>query len=673
MNWHKTFAIFIKEMRDCMRDKRTVFSVLILPLILYPILIVGLNSVIMRQTKKLASKDVTYLFEDRVQDQNTKMIADSLARIPGLLQYSGTGQPAKLIKDRKIQVGIVLTRIDSLSGEFPVYQARLVYDGSDDRGKMAKDKMERIVDRLDKELVRIRMEQLQLSPAILDAVATKEDNVADKDRMLGSFIGKILPYFLIMLTLSGGMVISSDLMAGEKERKTLETLLVSGARRNEIVIGKYLAVITFSFVTVICNLVSIYLSMQQLMTQELETSGLHLPLGSVGLMILVMIPFISFISGLLLMVSTFSRNMKEAQSYLSPIMMGCMMLSFAPLLPGIDLNPAIALIPVVNLALLFKEILLQQFNLLHFSLVVGSTVVLDALTIWGMVKMFNNEATLFRVEEEKSLKFWGKNRTNAFSPGFAVVVFAILLTLLFYVGSKWQAKDITTGLMQTEVILIYLPAYLIFRITKTNVNDAVRLHMPKLSALGLAILAAVPVLILATKLMDLVNLVYPIPTDYLLRMSDLLRMKDSTLWMKLLVIGMMPGICEEFLFRGYFMSVFRKNGFWSSIIITAFMFAVFHLDPFRGIPVFFLGIWLGFLMRRADSIIVAMVAHALNNSLSILLGEYVTRVPSVPGLISDGQFTWLAGALAATVLAGIIALYLRVTRNEPGNSGQIPA
>jgi sodium transport system permease protein len=667
VNWSKVIAIYRKELLDCIRDKRTIISVLVLPMLLYPLLMIGFSSMITRQERKLESQRMNYFLEDRVNNDDTRMISDSLSRTPFMFRTDKTGDLRKLIGDHTVNAAIILERCDSLSALYPGYRATIVYDGSDDRSRLAHDRMKMIMEKLEKRMVSERLAELSLSTRILDAVATKDENTADPNRMLGFAIGKFLPYLLIMLTVSSGMVIASDIMAGEKERRTLETLLVSGARRNELVTGKFFTVITFSFATVVCNLFSIYLSMTQMMGKEVDLSKFHLPLGSFALFFVAMLPFISLMGALVLMVSTFSRNMKESQSYLSPIMIGCMVLSFAPMLPGVEMNAAFSLIPVVNIALLFKEIVLGQFNLLHYSMVIGSTLLLDVAAIWGMVRIFNQESMLFRVETEKSLKFWGKDRGNAFTPGFAMMVFALLILLLVYVGSKWQQKDIVTGLLQTEVILIYLPAYLIFRISKTDVRETIRLKAPKLSSLLLALLLAVPAFILANKFIDLIDLVYPIPNDYLARMGDLLRMRDSGIWLKLAVLALAPGICEEFLFRGYFLSAFRKSGFWPSILIVGVLFGVFHLDPFRSPPAALLGIWLGFLMLRSDSILVAMAAHFANNALSVLLGEYADRIPASWHIIEKGHLSWAIGAAALVVFAGLAWLFVKST--APKTSG----
>ena len=217
--------------------------------------------------------------------------------------------------------------------------------------------------KLESILVGERLSAIKIDAEILNAIEIKDNNVAPPEQMLGFIVGRILPYLLIVLTLSGGAVVASDLVAGEKERGTLETILVSAARRIELVIGKYLTIITISTITVFLNLFSMFFSFKHLISQSgVDTSGIQLPLSNFALILAAMLPLVTLLAAVLLSISTYARNIKEAQSYQMPIIFGGMMLAMISMLPGFELTVGFSLIPIINFALLFKNIMMGSFN-----------------------------------------------------------------------------------------------------------------------------------------------------------------------------------------------------------------------------------------------------------------------------------------------------------------------
>ncbi|MBC8384175.1 MAG: CPBP family intramembrane metalloprotease [Candidatus Cloacimonetes bacterium] len=479
--------------------------------------------------------------------------------------------------------------------------------------------------------------------------------------MLGFAIGKFLPYMLIMLTIAGASVIASDLVSGEKERGTLETILVSAAGRNELVIGKYLTIITISMITVLLNLFSMYLSFSHILTQSsANISELQFPISNFILILFLMIPLITFFSALLLSVSTYSRNIKEAQSYQMPIMFGGMILSMVSFLPGFELNFGFALIPIVNFSLLLRDIMLGSYVLKLLIITVMSMLILDVIVVTISVKLFNNESVLFRTAEEKSLKFWGKDKKNVFSVQFGILLFIIILFLIFYVGGRWQTESLINGLIKTELLIILAPAIIVLRLSKTNFKESFRMNYTKPVNFLLVLLMAIPVYLIATFFMQLVNFIYPIPETYLQNLEKLISIPDISIWMSLFIIAVLPGICEEILFRGYFMNVFKKHGFRNSIIITGILFGILHLDPFRMLPVTILGFWMGYLLLSTNSVFVPIFAHIINNSIALLLGKYGHQIPFLKNMIAEDRFPFWILIPAVIIFVVLLLLFRRI-------------
>jgi sodium transport system permease protein len=208
-----------------------------------------------------------------------------------------------------------------------------------------------------------------------------------------------------------------------------------------------------------------YISIQHMLSQSgLEIESIELPIGNFALILVAMLPLVTLFAAVLLSISTFSRNIKEAQSYQMPLMLLGMMAAMISMFPAFELNVGMALIPVINIALLFKDIMMSNFNLNLFLIVVGSTLFLDFIAIYFSVSLFNNESILFRTSEEKSLKFWGKEKKNIFNEQFTTIYFLAMLVIFYYIGSSWQVENMEMGLIKTQLIIIALPVFLILRI-----------------------------------------------------------------------------------------------------------------------------------------------------------------------------------------------------------------
>ncbi len=662
MNFSKILIIYKKELLDLMRDRRTVITSLILPIILYPLLMIGFSSMMSRQELKLEKQEMVIYVNDNVQNVSSVSIEDELKKVDNFqimeeVVIFEKSSFLDLLEENSIQALIDIQDSISTSG-FQVFNVSVYYNRSNEKSSLAHEKIVDIIKDIEQQLVGERLSKININVEILNAVEIKDENIAPPEKMMGFALGKFLPYLLIILTISGASVIASDLVAGEKERGTLETILVSAARRNELVMGKYLTIITMSIVTVLLNLFSMYISFSHIFSQAGQAvDGLKLPLGNFALILLIMLPLITLFSAILLSISTYSRNIKEAQSYQMPLIFGSIMLSMVSFLPGFELNLGFALIPIVNFSLLIRDIMLSNYNIVYLLIVVGSTLILDIIMVSISIRLFNNETVLFRTAEEKSLKFWGKGKKDIFSFQFIVIFFFVILLALYYVGSSWQSKDLMNGLIKTELLIILLPVILLLRISKSDIKKSLGLNSVKPLNFLLVILAAIPIITLAAILGQLINLFFPVSESYMEAMKNLVSIQDRGLFFSILVIGILPGICEETMFRGYMLNAFRKKGFWSAIIVTAVLFGIFHLDLFRLLPVTMLGIWMGYLALKANSLYIAIFAHTLNNSLAIIFVNYGDKIPFLEQLISEENIPfWYAVPAALILYAVFIAL-----------------
>ncbi|MDP8231595.1 MAG: ABC transporter permease subunit, partial [Candidatus Zophobacter franzmannii] len=247
MNFKKVGSIYRKELMEVFRDKRTMFTVILLPMILYPLLFIGVSSIMMRQTVKIEKKganvNVVYTVDPSNQS-SIELLLEELRADEGL-RVSTTSADFVFPEDAKPDVTITIR--DSLAASNTwVFLTEVTYDNTKDSSEMGQGKISKIISAVEKKISTQRLAEIGVGDEYLNLFRYKAVSIATETRVYGKILGTFLPYLLMMLIVSGGAVVATDLIAGEKERKTLETLLISAAKRNEIVLGKYLTIMTMS-------------------------------------------------------------------------------------------------------------------------------------------------------------------------------------------------------------------------------------------------------------------------------------------------------------------------------------------------------------------------------------------------------------------------------------------
>lgn len=642
-------------MLEMFRDKRTIFSTIVLPFILYPLLFVGVSSIMMRQTTKLEEQGATIAIADSINDKATQIILKQLNSIEHF-KYTPIGSDVNTLYKEKAVHSIITIKDSTQAGGIPVYIISVQLDKSTDRGKMIANKIGDAIKNSEREIVKYRLEQYGINSEVVNTISFVQNDTSTAQKKLGSLLGAILPYLLIMLLIAGASVVAGDLVAGEKERKTLETLLVSSAHRNEIVVGKYLTIITFALINVAVNLFSLYFSMRNIASQSgLQMAGVSFPTRGFLMLFLALIPLATLYAAILLSISSFSRNMKEARSYEQPILLVSMLLAMSSFFPAIELTNGLALIPIINISLLFKAVMMNDYQISHLLLTIGSTLILDIAAIAVTIKLFNNESVLFRSDSDTSLKHLKKSSKALFNPLNGVTYYILALLALYYIGSMWQIKEITSGLIKTQLIIIALPVLLILKFTKFNIKETLRINNPKFVNYLIIPFIAIPATIIVALIGQLINLIYPFPADYIERMMELLKMPNLKIWQVFGLIALLPGICEEIMFRGFLYRFFENHGKWLAIFMSAILFAIFHLDPYRFLPVLILGILLAWIMYKSNSIILSMITHALNNSMALLFVHFYQTKFMKFLFIKEDMMVWWLGIPAVIILS--VALY----------------
>lgn len=408
MNWKAIFVVYKKELKDQLRDRRTIISTIVLPTVVMPLIMFGFGTVmtkILRQAK----------------DEGTSVMIVNAAGAPELVKalkadtkfrvVAETPDVKQRIADKKIRVALELPKDFDAAiarGETPKVGV-LFYDGEIKSGIGARE-VESFLQKYRTGILDQRLKERGLPPEFTKPFEMSRQNVAPPEKVGGATIGGFIPYLIIILCFSGAMYPAMDLTAGEKERGTMETLMCSPTARINIVFGKFLTVLTASVATILFSMTSMALTASLGGKLFLGSSGLTSagsgktaaaimpsfdPAGFIGIFAMIA-PVAIFFAAILLTVSLFAKSYKEAQSYAGPMILLAIIPAVFGMLPGIELSAKTALIPILNLSLVCKEMLSGTWNWNYIALIFGSSCLYAIVALVACVKMFNREDVMFR-------------------------------------------------------------------------------------------------------------------------------------------------------------------------------------------------------------------------------------------------------------------------------------
>lgn len=394
----KTAVIFRKELKDTLRDRRTLMMMVVMPLVVVPLLITVVVKIQQGQMEKAEAKRLTVAFIGREHVPELYKRFESDRRFTVMEEWNEDTLVARTLSG-ELDGGVIVTE------EFPQRIARdrqgtikIIYKASDAFGTTER-KLSEVIEAYDSSLVALRIERLNLDRDLFDAISIQKMDVASAKEKIGKLAGGYLPYLFIIFGFMGAMYPGIDLGAGEKERGTLETLLSSPASRLQIVMGKFLVIMLAGVATALIAMVGLYAAVRRFPEIPPEIFDVimdMLGLRMVFMVLTLLIPIAAFFAAVILSLSVFARSFKEAQSIIAPLNIAIIFPALIGTLPGIELDAGTALVPILNVSLATKDMLAGTINPVYLVEVYLSLFVIAALSIWGCVKWFNREETLFR-------------------------------------------------------------------------------------------------------------------------------------------------------------------------------------------------------------------------------------------------------------------------------------
>lgn len=692
MNLRNVKLVYAREMRDQLRDRRTLFLIAVLPLLLYPLL--GMSFFQLSQFMRNNASKVLVLGEDQLSDsdwlpplfdgdhfasnwfstpveQNALETVQAASLWPGQVptgdalneaarEAIGQGEVQVVLRfplGFKEQLAAVRASLLNRTLAEPVIipedllEPEIIFISANEKSRIAQLRVDDVLRSWRAEVTRSNLREGNVPVSVTNPFVIKQNDVSQVQQRQAAVWSKILPFVLFIWALTGAFYPAIDLCAGEKERGTLETLLVSPAERREIVWGKLLTIMTFSVITALLNLLSLSVTAKFIMAQFREiislpgATGLTLPpLTSLVWLIVALLPIAAFFSAMCLACAAFARSTKEGQYYLMPLLLVIMPLMMLPLSPGVELTLGNSLIPVTGVVLLLRSVIEGQYwqTLPYLLPVVGVTLGCCLLAIRWAEDQFNRESVLFRESERLDLGRWLTHlfRDRADTPTLAQAILCIVVVSIvqFFVNLSLSAQEgagsnfhsLAQLLFISQVVCIALPvALMTLLFTKRPARTLLLDHWPRISHILAAALLAALMFPLGQQFAQWVERLYPYSNEVkeqIAALSDTLRDAPNW-WLPLVLMGLLPAFCEEIAFRGFILSGLRHLGHkWWAISISAIAFGMAHFILQQKVSAAAVGLVIGVLAVQTGSLVPCMVFHAIYNSLTLLVAQLAEQI-----------------------------------------------
>lgn len=680
-----------KELRETLRDRRTIITLVLMPILVYPLLSLVFQRFVLSQRKP--EQELVYhigveseeewdtLYKtleagDRVLQRDAASMGKAGTESSPKLSHDIEGALAEAVATNKVDVAVDLVPSKNANGQPPSWQVELIALES---SAFSRETLAFLTERL--LAARADVFESRLKSARIDAstapVHIAQTLVKPAAGTATFSLASVVPLILVLMTITGAVYPAIDLTAGERERGTLEALIAAPVPRMGLLVAKYIAVVTVAMLTATMNLIAMTVTILAvgLGPMLFGPEGLT-PLLVAQVFALLML-FAAFFSAVLLAITSFARSFKEAQAYLIPVMMLSMAPGIVSLLPGVELNAGMAVTPLLNIVLLARDLCEHHASDGVLTVVVVmSTALFAAGALAIAARIFGADAILYG-----SQGTWGdllRKDPGSETPTLAsaLLVLALLFPSYFLLSHALARTGEFGGAAQlalsgTLTVLLFAG----FPVLACRVRG-----LPTLRALQLRrppILALLGALILGTCLwtgaFEAVVLakeygVTPLDASTTEKMEEIIqRWKAVSPAFVVLALAVAPGVCEELFFRGFLLTALRSRmARWPAILTSAALFGVFHLittdslTVVRFLPSTLLGIALGWICVRTGSVIPGMLMHATHNGLLLLVVLYKDDLKARGWGLDEATHlppvALMAAAIAATIGFTLIAV-----------------
>jgi sodium transport system permease protein len=586
---------FGKELREALRDRRTLAVMILLPLVVYPLLSLLAAQVELGREKKRDARPSTVAFLGA--GAGREILEARLRADPTNFVLLPQGTSAD-VESGKLDS---LVELDAAKPD----KLTVLFDASRDESRLAQERVGEAVAKV-------------LPDGCEPRFAMQSRSLAPQARLGGYLLSKALPLFVVLMVLLGAFYPAIDVTAGERERGTLETVLCAPIRRVDLMFGKVLAVAALAALTGFLNLASMAITLLQILRLTSQTIVFDVPWGHALASGLVILPASLLCASAFIALGATARSFKEAQTVMLPAYFITVAPAMAAAIGDYRLSGITILVPGMNLTLLARDLLVGRATWTAVGGVLIATAGFSALALVAAARLYVSERLVVPGRRSPSRPA-ALARTP--SAGDAMTLFALAFLLLYFVFLPLEKRHLAAGLLAAEWIGLFGLVLVYARMSGQSFGHVVGLARPSRRALigallcGCSAWAAVAVLS---------EWLVPVPKEVVesLRKSILPGDAGRGYAATLALMAVSPAVCEEVLFRGPVLLGLRSRmGPAAAIVLTALLFGLFHLDLYRLVPATVLGTLLGYLANQSGSILPSMLAHFCNNAVLVTLAR----------------------------------------------------
>ncbi len=680
--------LITKELRETLRDRRTIITLLAMPILLYPMLGLGFRFLAVQEFAQtnpeirlgFATEQEAVWLRGVLERGDQLLEADSdsdpQAKVSPAVQYMMLENPDKAglrnnVASGQADLGVRVRwkekRLEQTSLDADVTFIRKANSQfSQDAAAYVEERLQAL--ELETLSQRVRQIDADFKPPIRQSTEWIEGEESS------SAILGLLPLVLLLMTVTGGVYPAIDLTAGERERDTMETLMAMPIPKFRILLAKFVAVLTVTLMTGVMNLAAMTATVFALSLEStlFGEQGLTLVLG--GQLFWVLFVFAVFYSAVLLVLTSSAKSFKEAQAYLIPLLLVSLTPGLVIFLPGWKLDQTTSIVPVINMLLLARGLFEGTATLLPAAVATVSTLLYSVGALALAARVFGADAVAVGSRGGWN-DLWQRPESPQTRPECATVLvtMAALFPAFFvasgllgrFAGTSMIVRLISSGFL-TATLFAAVPIFvMIWR--RVRLSSGLGIH-------GASPLAWIGAVFLGLSCWSWVfELVVSLQSWTLNSLDETKRQQVETLlqaWRAIplpivvFCLGILPGVCEEVFFRGFLMSGIRTQASGRvSILAAAVAFGVFHIvlaggaAPERLLPSTLMGVILGWVAWSSGSILPSILMHCIHNSTLLTIASFRDELTGWGlGTVEQSHLptTWLIGSLSGTALGCLL-------------------
>ena len=382
------WVVFWKEVQDNLRDRRSLvsstMSALVGPMVVLLLIVVVGKTVL--QKNEVAAMPLA------VQGMDNSPTLIEFLRTNGISPYQAPENIDEAVRSGRLPAVLIIP--DGYQQEFRSGNPaiiRLVYDSSRQSNVSSVERVRLLLDAYNGQIASLRLLARGISPVVVQPLSIERVDVATPESQAVIFLN-MMPYFVVLVVFLGGMYVILDTTAGERERGSLEPLLINPVPRWALVVGKLAAAIPFAVTTLLLTLLAFLAAFNLFPIEDYVGIPIELDVRAMAGIFLIALPMILLASALQMIIATFTRSFKEAQTYVA-------FLPLLPALPGILLaflpirsSVWTMLIPTFGQQLLINQLMRgETISALYVLISTAATLLVSALLILGSIRLYEGE------------------------------------------------------------------------------------------------------------------------------------------------------------------------------------------------------------------------------------------------------------------------------------------